>query len=320
MRASTLLAVVTLTTTLAVADPFDDPTCPTMQKEMYYNSTTQEVTAISYVNPFTTPTKLSQPTILENENATLTAKLQPDDTESVMYFGGRLPLHVDGISNLTGNPIFGEWVGKVVNVAEVDWRGTNCTWNSVEKYLREGGSGLRLRRENLSTLTVEGWTLATKTHDGTFEKYVAEPSENTNEILVVFTDPVELDISLAQANVVQIVVSSFGALPDVSFYRAAMCTVSRSGIEDLEFFDVGPSLTRETTEMQFRLDDSPSCSGMQILYTTESKPDPFVNIPTPAPTTKTPAPTPSESSAIQLTARLSIALFAAVAPSIFLLL
>lgn len=316
MRASTLLAVLTLTTTLAVADPFDKPTCPTMQDEKYYNSTTQEVTAISYVKPFTTPTKLSQPTILEHENATLTATLQPDDTESVMYFGGRLPLHVGGISKLTGNPIFGEWVGKVVNVAEVDWRGTNCTWNSVEKYLREGGSGLRLRRENLSTLTVEGWTLATKTHDGTFEKYVAEPSENTNDILVVFTDPVELDISLAQANVVQIVISSFGPLPDVSGYRAAMCTVLRSGVEALDFFDFN-SLTRETTETQFSLENStsPSCSGMQVLYTTESKPEPMLKTPSP-----TPAPTPSESSAVQSTARLAIALFASVVPSILLLL
>lgn len=313
MRASTPLSVLALTTTLAVADIIAKPTCPTMQDEKYYNSTTQEVTAISYVKPFTTPTKLSQPTILPNENATLTATLQPNDAESVMYFGGRLPLHVGGISNMTDNPIFGEYPYE-------DWNGTNCTWNSVEKYLREGGSGLRLRRENLSTLTVEGWTLATKTHDGTFEKYVAEPSENTNDILVVFTDPVELDISLAQANVVQIVISSFGPLPDVSGYRAAMCTVLRSGVEALDFFDVGPSLTRETTETQFSLENSPSCSGMQILYTSESKPDPFVNIPTPAPTTKTPAPTPSESSAVQSKARLSIALFAAVVPSMMLLL
>lgn len=313
MRASTLLSVLTLTTTLAVADLIADSTCPTMQDEKYYNSTTQEVTAISYVKPFTTPTKLSQPTILENENATLTATLQPNDVESVMYFGGRLPLHVGGISNMTDNPIFGEYPYE-------DWNGTNCTWNSIEKYLREGGSGLRLRRENLSTLTVEGWTLATKTHDGTFEKYVAEPSENTNDILVVFTDPVELDISLAQANVVQIVISSFGPLPDVSGYRAAMCTVLRSGVESLDFFDVGPSLTRETTETQFSLENStsPSCSGMQILYTTESKPEPMLK--TPAPTTKTPAPTPSESSAVQSTARLAIALFAAVVSSVLMLL
>lgn len=305
MRATILLAVLTLTTTLAVANPNDHPTCPTMQDEQYYNSTTQEVTAISYVKPLTTPTKLIQVGYLANENAKLTAKLQPSDAESVMYFGERLPLHVSGIS--TGNPIFGDWRGFTLGL-----NNTHCTWDAVDKYLREGGSGLRLRRENLSTLTVAGWTPGNKTRAGTYEKYVAEPSNNTNAILVVFSDSVELEISLAQANVVQLSGLSFGPLPETPGYRAVMCSVTRSGTESMESFDVGPSLVRQSTETQFRLlpSHSPnSCSGLQILYTTE-----------PGKTT-TPAPTPSESSAVQSTARLAIAssLFVAAVPSILLL-
>lgn len=316
MRTSTLLAVLTLSTTLAVADPtcpWCDPTCPTMQDEQYYNRTTQEVTAISYVKPFTTPTKLFQVGYLAIENATLTAKLLPSHAESVMYFGERLPVHVGGKAKLTGNPVFGEWVDQYIG-----WISnyTNCTWNSVEKYLREGGSGLRLRRENLSTLTVKGWTLGNKTHAGSYEEYLAEPSDNTDEILVVFTDSVDLEISLAQANVVQLSISSFGPLPETPGYRPAMCTVTRRGARGagaMDSFDVGPSLIRQSTEMSFHFPShSPNgCCGMQILHTTEPM----------HPKIPTPTPTPSESSAVQSMARLAIvsSLFIAVVPSILLL-
>jgi len=200
--------------------------CPTFADQMRYNATTRELSATGYVEPTLTSGVFSKYKLEGNEGAELAVATMEGGLilETTIDFGEKMTKLVNGVNELTDNPIFGEW-----NTTRQDWIGRNCTWEAVTNYLNGGGRGLRLRRKNLSTLTIKDLL------DGTTE-VTAEPADNEDEIYVVFTDNAVVEVSLPQATVTKLFMGPGGFLffPDVENYAPGICWVTKSGTQNMD--------------------------------------------------------------------------------------
>lgn len=268
------------------------PVCPVFQDVMKYNSTTRELSAFFALKP--------------NEDATLTAQLMPANTNTTIKFNETQSIHVGGSTKLLNNPVFGTFI---VNeeTGQGAWEGTACNLDNVEKYLLGGGAGLRLKRKNLSTLTVDDL-------DNEETSYTAEPAANwfidDDSMMIVFTHPLTLDISVPWANTMLLHITPTAFWPDFEIgvhSDFAICAVSKANARVLVYAG---------TDM----DDSWSIKGQGVTIKegcrgTIFKQDILAKPPT---LTRTTAPTtlPTASNAVKATAQMAIVLGLFVAVSL----
>lgn len=266
-----ITAVLCVTASLVLADAL---TCESYRDAINYNATTRQLTAPGYVVPLTTTTSIPQrlAALAYGENATASVQVNPEDTERTLNFGETvetLRQKVDGMEILKDNPIFGSWDEKTH-----EWLGSYCNYNAVTDYLRGGGAGLRIRRKNLSTLTVFN------VHDPLIE-YTAEPTQNDDDIVIVFTDPAIVEISLEQANSIKINLPDDGGFLPIrnqdDQYVPDICVATKRGERAL-MSDTdgwwGWQVSRELTNSY----GTSMCSGVTVEYT------PSTWSPTPSPT------------------------------------
>lgn len=266
-----ITAVLCVAASLVLADAL---TCESYRDAINYNATTRQLTAPGYVVPLTTTTSIPQrlAALAYGENATASVQVNPEDTERTLNFGETvetLRQKVDGMEILKDNPIFGSWDEKTD-----EWLGSYCNYNAVTDYLRGGGAGLRIRRKNLSTLTVFN------VHDPLTE-YTAEPAPNDDDIVIVFTDPAIVEISLEQANIIKINLPADGGFLPIrnqdDQYVPNICVATKRGERALMSDTDGWwdwQVSRELTNSY----GTSMCSGVSVEYI------PSTWSPTPSPT------------------------------------
>jgi len=299
------------TTNLVGSDqaPPVKPVCPVFQDVMSYNSTTRELSAFSYVEPLTTSTSLTSFALKPNEDATLTAQLMPADKNTTIKFNETQSIHVGGSTKLLNNPVFGTWiVNEDIGLGE--WEGIACNWDNVEKYILGGGAGLRLKRKNLSTLTVDDL-------DNEATSYTAESAADSwidDDMMIVFTHPLTVDISVPWANTMLLHINPTAFWPDFEIgvhSNFAICVVTKAIEGTTEKVLVYPGTDMDDTWSIRGQGDTigEGCRGMIVKQDILAKP------PTSTPTTA-PTPAPLASYAVKATAQMAVVLGLFVAVSL----
>lgn len=322
----TLTSALTTTTNLVGRNeaPAVKPVCPVFQDVMSYNSTTRELSAFSYVEPLTTPASLTSFALKPNEDATLTAQLMPADQNTTIKFNETQSIHVGGSTKLLNNPVFGSFIVNE-DLGYGEWEGLwpagrrqgACNWDNVEEYLLGGGAGLRLKRENLSTLTVDDL-------DNEETSYTAEPAANEwiddDSMMIVFTHPLTVDISVPWANTMLFHITPTAFWPDSEIgvhSDFAVCVVTKANAWARVF--PGTTMDYEWT-IRGHGDTLPGkgCRGLifkQDVLAKPPTPSP-TSAPTTAPVTSAPTTAPVASYAVKATAQMAIVLGLFVAVSL----